>query len=208
MTATLSIGLTGGLASGKSTVGGLFGNLGVSVIDADQVARDVVAPGSAALQAIVEQFGPSIIHNDGALDRHRLREIVFACDERRRALEGIVHPTIRQEMERRLNEIDAPYAISMIPLLFESGQGKRFERILVVDAALSRQLERAKARDGSTADTLRGIVDAQLDRDARLAQADDVIHNDGGIQALRPQVERLHEHYLSLASRLRVDQHQ
>jgi dephospho-CoA kinase len=111
-------------------------------------------------------------------------------------------------MKRHLREIDAPYAISMIPLLFENGHDSRFDRILVVDTAPSRQLERARARDGSTLETLQGILDAQLGRDARLASADDVIHNNDDLQALRPQVEQLHEHYLSLASRLRVEQHQ
>ena len=207
MTRVLSIGLTGGLASGKSTVGRLFEKLGVPIIDADKVARDIVAPGSPALQAIVEHFGATILDHTGALNRARLREVVFAHADKRRQLEAILHPRIQQEMTKQLRELDAPYAISIVPLLFESNQGRRFDRILVIDTLPCKQLARAQARDGSTPDTLQGILDAQIDRDTRLAQADDVIHNDNGIQELRPQVELLHERYLALAARLRAERH-
>lgn len=207
MTRVLSIGLTGGLASGKSTVGRLFEKLGVPIIDADKVARDIVAPESPALQAIVEHFGATILDDAGALDRARLREVVFAHEDERLQLEAILHPLIQQEMGRRLRELDVPYAISIIPLLLENNQGGRFDRILVVDTLPCKQLARAHARDGSTPDTLQGILDAQMDRDTRLAQADDVIHNDNGVQELRPQVELLHERYLALAARLRADPH-
>ena len=208
MSVTLSIGLTGGLASGKSTVARLFEKLGVPVIDADKVARDIVAPGSPALGAVVERFGADILDPEGALDRGRMREVVFAHDNKRQELEAILHPRIRQEMNNRLLELDAPYAISMIPLLIETRQEKRFDRILVVDTTPCIQLARAQARDGSTQEILRGILDAQIDRDTRLAQADDVIHNNHGLEELRPQVEQLHERYLALATRLRADRHQ
>jgi dephospho-CoA kinase len=204
----LSIGLTGGLASGKSTVGRLFEKLGVPVIDADKVARELVAPGSPALQAIVARFTTEILDQSGALDRARLREVVFAHDDRRRELESILHPRIRQEMRRQLSELDAPYAISMIPLLFETHQEGRFDRVLVIDSLPGTQLARAQARDGGTLDTLQSILDTQIGRDARLTGADDVIHNNHGLPELRPQVEQLHERYLALAARLRPDPNQ
>ncbi len=200
----LSIGLTGGLASGKSTVGRLFENLGVPVLDADKVARDIVAPNSPCLQAVVGHFGSGILDESGALDRARLRELVFSKEHKRRELEAILHPRIREEMDNQLLALDTPYAISMIPLLFETDQANRFERVLVVDSLPATQLARAQARDGSTLETIQGILDAQVSRDARLAQADDVISNDSNAQDLRSQVELLHERYLALAARLRA----
>jgi dephospho-CoA kinase len=208
MPVALSIGLTGGLASGKSTVGRLFEKLGVPVLDADRVSREIVATGSPALQSLVEHFGATILDNSGKLDRARLRELVFANEDKRRELESIVHPRIRQEMARALNELDAPYAISMIPLLFEGKQRNRFDRVLVVDTMPCTQLARAQIRDGSTMQTLHGILAAQIDRDARLAQADDVIHNDTGLEELWRPVEGLHQRYSAMATRLRAERHQ
>lgn len=204
----LTIGLTGGLASGKSTVGRLFENLAVPVIDADRVARDIVAPDSPGLQAVVEHFGAELLDETGALDRARLREIIFAQQNKRRELEAILHPRIREEMDKQLLALDTAYAISMVPLLFETEQANRFQRVLVVDSLPATQLARAQARDGSSLETLQGILDAQTSRDARLAQADDVINNDSSIQDLRSQVELLHERYLALAARLRANRNE
>jgi dephospho-CoA kinase len=203
LSVNLSIGLTGGLASGKSTVARLFESLGIPVIDADKVARKLVEPGSVALPTIIARFGQGIISPDGSLNRATLREIVFSDDAARLDLEAILHPQIRHQMAEQLQSYDTPYAISMIPLLFESDQTNSFDRILVIDIPVGTQLERAHARDSSTAETLQGIIDAQIDRDSRLAKADDIISNDGTVDALRSQVERLHERYLALASRLR-----
>ena len=208
MSVDLKVALTGGLASGKSTVGRLFESLGTTVIDADKVARELVAPGSPALQSIIERFGAQILHDNGSLDRARLRDLAFADDNSRLDLEAILHPGIRRSMHDKLDALTAPYAISMIPLLFETGQAKTFDRILVVDITVALQKQRAQARDGSTNETLQNIIDAQISRDKRLAQADDIIYNDTTTDALRPQVEALHERYIALASRLRAAQQQ
>ncbi len=199
------VGLTGGIASGKSTAARLFQRLGVPVVDADQIARDVVEPGEPALEAIRERFGDGVLDARGALDRARLRECVFADPAARADLEDILHPRIREVMDARLAALDTPYAIAMIPLLLETGRAARVDRVLVVDLPREAQVARARARDGSTRETVEGILDAQVDRDTRLARADDVIVNDGPPEALRPQVERMHERYLELAARLRPD---
>jgi dephospho-CoA kinase len=137
-----------------------------------------------------------------------MRRLVFADEAARSGLEAILHPLIRERMEQRLAQADAIYAIAMIPLLLETGQAKRFHRVLVVDAPREAQIRRARTRDGSSQDTLEGILAAQMDRDTRLARADDIIHNDGGIDDLKAQVEHLHERYLAEAARLRADRHQ
>jgi len=208
MRPALVVGLTGGIASGKSTVARLFQALGVPVIDADQAARDAVAPGSEGLAAIRERFGDEMLGPDGTLDRTRMRRCVFADDAARHALEAIVHPEVRRLMDRRLAAADAPYAISMVPLLLETGQADRVDRVLVVDTPPAKQIARARARDGSSLEVIEGILRAQASRDARLARADDVIHNDDSPAGLESQVERLHRRYLDLAARLRADPHQ
>lgn len=202
------VGLTGGIASGKSTVARLFAALGVPVVDADEVAREVVEPGRPALAAIRERFGEGVLDAQGRLDRPGMRRRIFADASARADLESILHPRIRERMDRRLAEADAPYAIAMIPLLLETGQAQRFACVLVVDAPRDAQISRARSRDGSSQDTLEGILAAQMDRDTRLARADDVIHNDGDVEELRTQVQRLHERYLAKAARLRADHHQ
>lgn len=201
---SLIVGLTGGIASGKSTVAHLFEQRGVPVVDADAVAREVVAPGTPALQAIRARFGERIIGADGALDRARLRAEVFADRHAREDLEAILHPRIRRVMAQRLRAACAPYAIAMIPLLLETGQQDRYQRVLVVDVSRETQLRRASERDDTSRETLQGILDAQLDRDRRLALADDVIDNDSDPQHLPAQVDRLHQAYLDLAARLRA----
>lgn len=208
MPPALVVGLTGGLASGKSTVARLFEELGAPVIDADAIAREVVAPGEPALDAIRACFGNEMLNSDGSLDRARLREAVFSSPDQRRALEKILHPRIRARMNERLAALDAPYAILMVPLLLETGQDATVDRVLVVDAPRALQLERARARDGSRANTLEGILQAQLNRETRLDRADDVIVNDGSMEALRADVRRLHEVYRAPGSRLRVPKHQ
>jgi len=205
---SLIVGLTGGIASGKSTVARLFQDLGIPVVDADAVAREVVAPGTAALDAIRKRFGEQMIGDDGQLDRAGLRAQVFADATARRDLESILHPSIRRIMERRLRAARAPYAIAMVPLLLETGQQDRYGRVLVVDVSRETQLQRAGARDGTCRETLEGILAAQLERERRLALADDVIDNEGGPRELRAQVERLHSFYLAQAARLRADPQQ
>jgi dephospho-CoA kinase len=194
------VALTGGVASGKTTVASLFAALGVPVIDTDQIARDLVVAGSPLLAKIVAAFGVHILLPDGALDRRALRELVFADPQARTTLEGLLHPAIAAETDHRSSRLRNPYVLVAIPLLVEVGGRARFDRVLLVDCEESRQLRRLQLRDASSAREAQAIVHAQATRAARLAIADDVISNDGGIGDLAPQVESLHFKYQDLAS--------
>ena len=197
--ATFVVGLTGGIASGKSTVAEHFAALGVPVIDADAVAREVVAPGEPALQALIEAFGETIVAGDGTLDRARLREIAFSDDAHRRQLEGILHPAIGARMQQRIIEADSPYVIQMVPLLVETGAHQLVDRVLVVDAPERTQIERVTARDGVPTEQAEAILRAQSDREHRLTHADDVIVNDGDPEHLARWVSELHHAYMDMA---------
>lgn len=203
MQRTYRIGLTGGIASGKTTVANLFAALGVPVIDTDQISRDVTAPGSPLLAQLRETFGADILTPDGALDRKALRARVFGdsleATAARRRLEALTHPAILAEMEARSARAGGPYQILAIPLLTEGQSRSRVDRVLVVDADEATQIRRQQARDGSTLAEARAVLAAQADRATRLAAADDVIRNDGDIGALAAQVERLHAAYLAAA---------
>jgi len=194
------VGLTGGIASGKSTVARLFGSLGVPIIDADELAREVVTPGTQGLAQIVARFGPRVLAPDGTLDRRALRAIVFADPAARADLEALTHPAIRAAMEERSRAAGGPYQIFMIPLLLESGDRQAFDRVLVVDCDPELQVRRLQARDGSTLEQVRAILGAQVPRAVRLKEADDLITNDGELHALTSQVERLHLQYLRKAA--------
>jgi dephospho-CoA kinase len=197
---TLAIGLTGGIASGKSLVGELFRQRGVTVIDADLVARDVVAPGHAGLDALTREFGTGILGSDGSLDRRRMRERVFGNDAERRRLEEILHPLIRDELARRRAAAPGDYCVLMVPLLVRStGMRALVDRVLVVDAPEEAQLSRLMARDSIDAALGGRMIAAQETRAERLAAADDVIRNDGHPDVLEASVERLHRGYLALA---------
>ncbi|HUO82872.1 MAG TPA: dephospho-CoA kinase [Gammaproteobacteria bacterium] len=196
----IRIGLTGGIASGKSLVAEAFAALGVPVIDTDVLARDVVRPGSAALERVAAEFGADVIDTGGALDRARLRELVFGDARRRRRLEALLHPAIVAEMDRRAAESTAPYLLLVIPLLVETGFEGRVDRVLVVDCPEAVQLERLMARDGESAASAQCMLAAQVSRSERLAAADDVIDNSGTREAARANVAALHERYLRLAS--------
>jgi dephospho-CoA kinase len=199
----LLIGLTGGIGSGKSAVSRCFERLGVPVIDADQVAREVVEPGQPALAEIAATFGADLIHADGGLDRTRLRERVFADPNARRRLEGILHPRIRTRMRERLAALpaDTPYAVFVIPLLFETGQQDTVDRVLVVEAAETVRIARVTGRDGVTEDQVQRILAAQCSAEDRAAGADDLISNEGSESELAAKVAALHEKYLALARR-------
>jgi dephospho-CoA kinase len=200
MTRPLRIGLTGGIASGKSTVTQRFVELGVPVIDADVASRIVVEPGTAGLAQVVARFGASVLHADGRLDRRALRDLIFKDASLRQALDGILHPLIRAEMEREAAQAKAPYVVMAIPLLVEGGNaGKRLDRVLVVDADETLQMQRLQARDGSSQEQARAILSSQASRAARLGEADDVLSNTGTVAELRQAVDRLHEKYLQLA---------
>lgn len=195
------IALTGGIASGKTTVANLFAAHGVPVIDTDVIAREVVEPGQPALAAIVDAFGSGVLDASGRLDRPRLREAIFSDPVARRRLEAILHPAIREAMELQSAESAAsgPYQILVIPLLTEGGRTDHVDRVLVVDVPESHQLERLVARDKVPSDQAAAALRAQATRTARLAIAHDVIENTGSIAALASQVSALHDRYLELA---------
>jgi dephospho-CoA kinase len=193
------VGLTGGIASGKSTAAKFFGALGVPIIDTDQLARDVVEPGQPPLERLVERFGPSILTEDGHLDRPALRNIVFSDPKARADLEALTHPAIGAAVEARSAELGGVYQILVLPLLGEKSLGSQLNRVLVVDCDEELQIRRLQARDGSTLEQARAILNVQTSRAARLKAAHDVIKNEGDMSAVRDQVQKLHAHYLELA---------
>lgn len=193
------IALTGGIASGKSTVAAAFARRGVPVLDSDLIAREVVAPGSEGFDAVRARFGDAVIAADGSLDRRALRNIVFADSAARRDLEAITHPRIRATMAAQSAASDGPYQIFMIPLLVEGGRAAEFDRVLVVDCPEETQLRRLMARDATDESAARAILAAQANRAARLAIADEVIVNDGDLATLEAQIETLHGRYLEAA---------
>ncbi len=200
MSRLLRVGLTGGIASGKSTIAQRFTELGIPVVDADAAARRVVAPGEPALADVVHRFGPSIIDAAGGLERHELRKLVFADPQARRDLESIMHPRIRAEMERLAAAAAGPYLVMAIPLLVETAGFNRVDRVLVVDVPEAVQVERVMARDACSAEQARAVLAAQASRAERLALADDVLVNDADLTELRRGVDALHERYIDLAS--------
>lgn len=195
------VGLTGGIASGKSTIAGFFSELGVPVIDTDVVSREVVAPGQAGLAEILEAFGPDVVGADGTLDRQAMREIIFADERKRKALESILHPRIRTESLRQAESAEGPYVIIAIPLLYQSPMQASVDRILVVDCSVETQIERLIARDGEDREQACRILATQASREQRLSIADDVIDSDQDLQASREAVQRLHRQYCDLAAR-------
>jgi dephospho-CoA kinase len=199
LTDVFRVALTGGIASGKSTVAALFAERGVPVIDTDVIAREVVEPGRPALAAVTDAFGTEILGADGRLDRRRLREQVFADAAMRRRLEAILHPAIRTEMQRQSALAGGPYQVLVIPLLTEGGQTDHVDRVLLVDVPESTQIERLMQRDGASALQAQAALDAQASRSERLAIADDVLQNTGRPADLREAVARLHEKYITLA---------
>jgi dephospho-CoA kinase len=195
----MRIGLTGGIASGKSTVARRFLELGVPVIDADESSRSVVAAGQPGLSQVIKAFGSGVLNANGELDRQALRNLIFADHSRRRDLEAILHPLIRADMERQALTAIGPYLVLAIPLLVEGGATDRVDRILVVDVDEAVQLERLMARDSHSLAQARAILAAQANRASRLKVADDVLVNSGTVPELRQAVDRLHQRYLSLA---------
>ncbi|HSZ09716.1 MAG TPA: dephospho-CoA kinase [Steroidobacteraceae bacterium] len=196
----LRIGLTGGIASGKSTVTQRFAELGVPVIDADVAARNVVARGKPGLEEVVRRFGPGVLDAGGNLDRQALRALIFQDPASRQALDAILHPLIRTDMETQAATVQGPYLVMAIPLLIEGGQYReRVDRVLVVDTDEATQVQRVQARDGSSETQARAILASQAGRAQRLAAADDVLVNAGTVADLRQSVDRLHEKYLHLA---------
>jgi dephospho-CoA kinase len=208
MTSRLRIGLTGGIASGKSTVTQRFAELGVPVIDADVASRQVVEPGTTGLAQVIDRFGRQILDAAGHLDRRELRTLIFNDPASRKALDAILHPLIRAEMEREAAMAKGPYVVMAIPLLVEGGNPhQRVDRVLVVDADETLQLHRVQARDGTSIEHARAILASQASRATRLQAADDVISNTGTVAELRQAVDRLHEQYLQLSQTAPSDGH-
>jgi len=196
------VGLTGGIGTGKSVVSGLFEALGATVVDTDEISRALTAPGGAAIAGIRDRFGPESIAADGGLDRDRMRLLVFRDAASRARLEGILHPLIRSRARDAIAATRRPYVVVVVPLLFETGAClELIQRVLVVDCEEEEQIRRVMARSGLAAGEARRIMATQLPRAERLPRADDVLHNNGSIEALRRQVEQLHARYLALASK-------
>ncbi|MBY5937718.1 dephospho-CoA kinase [Marinobacter nauticus] len=193
------IGLTGGIGSGKSTVARMFGALGVHWVDADDVARQVVEPGTQALRAIADHFGESILQGNGELDRAALRQKVFEDPEQRRWLEGLLHPIIRQELIRQLSPEDynLPYVMLVSPLLLETNQHELVERIVVVDVPEETQINRTMTRDGNSREQVERILAAQMPRAARREKADAIINNAQPLERVEASVQALHQRFLA-----------
>jgi len=194
----LTIGITGGIGSGKSTVTDFFAQLGIDIVDADIVARDIVAPGTVCLEKIALHFGPHILDHNGHLNRRKLRDIIFTQPSERAWLEQLTHPLIQEATQHALSLATSPYRIYTAPLLLEVGQNTRVDRVLIVDVPEALQLARAGARDGATSESIRAIMNTQWSREQRLAKADDIIDNSRDITHTKTQVETLHQQYLKL----------
>ncbi len=192
----LTIGLTGGIGSGKTAASTYFEELGICIVDADVVARQIVEPGQAALAAIIQHFGRTILHPDDTLDRAKLREKIFNNPADKTWLESLLHPLIREEITRQLQAAKSPYVILVSPLLFETNQHTLVDRTLLIDVPEQVQRERAAQRDGNSVQQIQKIIDSQLPRKQKLARADDVIVNDKGLAELKENISIMHEKYL------------
>jgi dephospho-CoA kinase len=198
---SLIVAITGGIASGKTTVANLFHqHFGIHLVDADVVARQVVEPGTQGLTQIVEHFGNAILNSDGTLDRAALREKIFSDNQQKQWLNNLLHPLIRQEMQRQLQLSNSPYTLLVVPLLVENDLQHMANRVLVVDVSEQTQIYRTMTRDGVPESQVRSILKAQAERETRLAHADDVINNDAEGAQLLSQITELHQKYLALCS--------
>jgi dephospho-CoA kinase len=197
----LVVGLTGGIGSGKSAAAEAFQALGAHVVDTDAIAHELTQAGGAAMPHIVSLFGDAFVAQSGALDRAKMRERVFADPVAKQALEGLLHPMIRDESARRIRESRGPYVVHVVPLLIESKDYRqRVDRVVVVDAPEAQQVERVMRRSRLPEDEVRAIMRTQASRAERLAAADDVVDNSGTVDALRKQVAALHGKYLKMAA--------
>jgi len=195
----LKVALTGGIGCGKTTVCELFSALGVPIIDTDTLSRELVVPGQQALQEITDYFGKDILLTDGTLDRQKLAGRIFGSQINRDRLESILHPRIRQRVEKQLDSLTSDYVIIAIPLLVETSQQTQYNRVLLVDCTEQQQIERTQARDHRGEEEIRAIMKSQATRQQRILAADNIIENNAGIYDLELKVKRLHTLYLSLA---------
>jgi dephospho-CoA kinase len=195
------VGLTGGIGSGKSAAADEFARLGAKVVDTDAIAHELTGPGGAAIPEIRRQFGSAFVDSAGAMDRKRMRDLAFSDPHEKLRLEALLHPLIRAESARRIAAVAGPYALHVVPLLIESqGYRERVGRVLVVDCPEALQIARVRQRSGLPEEEIRRIMASQVQREKRLAAADDVIDNSGPIAAMQQQVRQLHETYLRLAA--------
>jgi dephospho-CoA kinase len=195
----LKIGLTGGIGSGKSSVAKYFAELGITIIDADKIARELVATGTSTLTKIVKHFGNKVLTNRGTLDRKYLRKLIFSNPKQKQWLEKLLHPLIYQEMEKRVQQVNSPYCVLVIPLLLETRQEKLVDRILVVDAPQQLQINRTMKKNKISETEVKAIIVTQANREQRLTSADDIIYNDNSLTELKQQVQQLHQRYLILS---------
>ena len=195
----LRVGITGGIGSGKTALTDWLAGKGIVIVDADLASRTIVAPGQPALREIVDTFGSEYLQHDGQLDRAALRTLVFSDEEKRRQLERITHPRIREELARQMDSADSTYVVLSSPLLLESGQSTMVDLSVVVDVPEDTQIQRTMARDHNSRELVEGIMAAQFDRDTRLSRADIVIDNSGSLEALHERGEILHQTLLARA---------
>ena len=195
----LRVGITGGIGSGKTALTDWLAGKGIVIVDADLASRTIVAPGQPALREIVDTFGSEYLQHDGQLDRAALRALVFSDEEKRRQLERITHPRIREELARQMDSADSTYVVLSSPLLLESGQSTMVDLSVVVDVPEDTQIQRTMARDHNSRELVEGIMTAQLDRDTRISRADIVIDNSGSLEALHERGEILHQTLLARA---------
>ena len=196
---TLIVGLTGGIGSGKSAASQWFETQGINVVDADIVAREIVEKGQPALAQIQSAFGDWVLLESGELNRKALREHIFQHPSARQQLEEITHPAIRQSIIVQLEQANSPYVILVSPLLFETNQHLLTQRTLLIDASIELQIQRASQRDGQSVEQIENIIQAQMPRDRKLDLADDIAINDGHLEHLYTQLQKLHLHYLELS---------
>ncbi|CAN5896055.1 dephospho-CoA kinase [soil metagenome] len=198
--AVLAIGLTGGIGSGKTTVANMFGQLGADLIDTDQIAHQLTGPAGAAMEAIRHEFGAQFVDSNGAMDRAKMRALVFSHQDEKKRLESILHPLIRRETDTAAKQATGAYSIFIVPLLVESGSWKtRVDRVLLIDCQESTQMQRVINRNGLPKEQVSAIMRAQASREQRQQAADDVILNEGDLSAIHAQVSLLHAKYLALA---------
>lgn len=195
----LKIGLTGGIGSGKSTVAKYFAELGITIIDADKIARELVATETSTLTKIIKHFGNKVLTNRGTLDREYLRKLIFDNSKHKQWLEKLLHPLIYQEMKQRVQQAKSPYCILVIPLLLETKQEKFVDRILVVDAPKQMQINRTTKKNKMSEKEVKIIIATQANREQRLTCANDIIYNNSSLSELKQQVQQLHQKYLILS---------
>jgi len=193
------VGLTGGIGSGKSAAANFFQNEGITVIDADGLSREVIEEGTPGFASIVEYFGSKIIDSDGSINREHLRKEVFDDDKKKKLLESIIHPLVRELMVKKIAASKSPYSIVMVPLIFETNSMSNYNRILVIDCDPKLQLDRAMLRDNNSKSQIQKIMDSQCSREERISIANDIIPNNDSLENLKIRSIAMHKFYLGLS---------